>query len=255
MQLAIVLMNHDQLPKAEAILDSLRSIEPAVAAGVAAQETANPQVVALKVGEAGKLVVGLVEGEVPEQEAQAAVPFSVSALGTGWTLPPYCAHAVVAFEDHGPGLSPLERLRLFTFLVAAVVEAAERAVGVYWGAARATHEAEFFVRVAQASDMLPVMLWTGLAAARDGQDGLQLLSLAMDQLGLPNLLLRVRVEEERDPLDLFFDLLAVSAVSGRVPPAGEPLVIPGAAGETALAVSRAASPLDPEQTVWSAQMG
>lgn len=96
------------------------------------------------------------------------------------------------------------------------------------------------------------MLWTGLAVGPDGgPERTQLLSLAMDQLGLPNLWLRMPRDPGVDPLDLFFDLLSAAALRGEAPADGESLALKAGAGETKLSVQRSPSPTGAGEEVWS----
>jgi len=246
----MVLLSEPRLPSAEAILEQLRSIAPAVATGVTTLATTPDESATLRVTGLGELFVALAHGPVPNGEAEALVPFSVCALGTGWRPQPHSDHAVIAFNEQGE-LPVVERLRLFTFLTAAVV-AASAAVGVYWGDAHATHEPEFFVKVARALDILPIMLWTGVAVDPAGEHGVRVLSTSMHRLGLPELMLiapAVHVREAGAPwLDFFFGLLAHFAYIGRAPATGE---LVGRTHEEQLPVGYQPSPLRPNEQVWT----
>src|SRR5690606_21494529 len=99
-----------------------------------------------------------IEVPVPGEEADEAVRFSISSLGTGWKLPAHRAHLIATVHEQESG-SPLERLSRFTRLLAATIDAVDGVVGVYWGAAHATHEPRFFRDVGAGSDMPAVMLW------------------------------------------------------------------------------------------------
>jgi len=252
-RLAMVLLSEPRLPTAEAVLEKLRAIAPTVATDVTALPMVDAESATLRLGGLGELFITLIHGPIPNGEAEAYVPFSVSALGTGWQLATHSAHAVLALKEQGE-LATRERLRLFTFLIAAVVEACD-AKAVYWGDARATHEPEFFVKVARAQDMLPVMLWTGLAMTHDTQDDADhicVLSTAMQQLGLPELMLTVPATEARSAgselLDFFFGLLAHYAYLGKAPAAGE---LVGRTADEHLSIAYVASPLRPEEQVWT----
>lgn len=252
MRLAIILLRQHQLPKAESLLEALAAIAPAVAPGVRALPPTDGSGVVLEVAGLGEVFVSLISSAVPDGEAEANAPLSVSALGTGWQLGSHSSHAVVAFKERGE-LSLLERLRLFTFLLAAVVETTDCA-GVYWGAARATHEPRFFTRVARALDVLPTMLWTGVVATPSGSDRVGLLSTGMHQLGLPELLLTVPnhvPNGSADPLDFFFDLLSSCALRGRAP---QPDDTVSRTPQEKLPIRFVTSPLDPSQQVWTVSL-
>jgi hypothetical protein len=249
-RLAMVLLSEPRLPNADAVLERLHAISPAVATDVTALPTVGAESSTLRVGGLGELFIALMDGPIPSGEAEAHVPFSVSGLGTGWQLSTYSAHAVVALKEQGE-LATLERLRLFTFLVAAVVEACD-AVAVYWGDAHATHEADFFVKVARAHDLLPVMLWTGITMTHADSDRVALLSTAMRQVGLPELMLTAPASDAQhagsELLDFFFGLLAHYAGVGSAPVAGE---LVGRTPDERLPIAYLASPLGSAEQVWA----
>lgn len=82
---------------------------------------------------------------------------------------------------------------------------ASNAVGVYWGEAGATHDPKFFISVAQDQDPASrLMLWTGVSIGRERDRRRSLLSLGMQQLTLPDLLLIAPKQESlasRDQID------------------------------------------------------
>lgn len=174
---------------------------------------------------------------VPGKEAEEAVGRSLSAFRKGgFTLPPYGAHLVVT--SMGEALKTAAGLARHTQIVAALAQATG-AVGVYEGNAGATHHPEFYVSVA-ADVAVPAMLWNGVSLVRDG-DRVELLSLGMAQLGLPDLLLVAPAAEGNEALAFFFDLLGYVAGRGAPIPDGETV---GRDADEKLAVRYVPSPLD-----------
>lgn len=200
---------------------------------------------AIQMGDGSALFVMNIAAPVPDEEAEAAVRFSVSALGTGWELPPHRAQLVATVHEDEEDGAPMERLLRFTRMLAAIIDAVDGVVGVYWGAAGATHDPKFFRQVALDGDSLPIMLWNGVSIAGD-DDQLSLLSLGMDQLGLPDLKLEASRHQGNDALGFFFDLLAYLARRGVAIPEGETV---GRNAEEKLPVRYEPSPVDPEADV------
>jgi hypothetical protein len=133
------------------------------------------------------------------------------------------------------------------------VTKASRAVGVYWGNARATHDPAFFISVAQEPALASrVMLWTGVSLAREADGRLSLLSLGMQQLDLPDLLLVASQSTGgNDALATFFDLLAYVAQREKPIPEGDTV---GRNAEEHLLVRYVPSPLDPSKKVWRVEL-
>lgn len=247
MHTAIVLLSEPQIPDAQAVLAALASIAPAVASGVTAlpaKESARLSAVSL--GGLGEVFIALVDGPVPDREAELNAPYSASSFSTGWRPGAHQAHAVIAYKEAGE-LPALERLRLFTFVLAAVVESSH-CVGVYWGATHATHEPRFFVNVARQSEMLPLLLWTGVCVAEAVPGRCSLMSLAMNHLELPNLLVSAPLDSAQDPLDLLFSLLHFATLRGAAPGPGE---LVGRNSSEQVPVTYVPSPLRPDEQVWS----
>lgn len=181
---------------------------------------------------------------IPGGEAEAARRFSVGSLRDGAVEPPpHAAHVLVTLV----GADGLEGLRRLTMVAAAVARATE-ATGVHWGGGHVTHDAAFFLDVAKdlGPDDLPMILWSGVSIARDAR-GPSLLSLGMEQLGQPELLVSAGRTEPRAALAFFFDLLTYAARRGAAVAAGETV---GRSADERLPVRAAPSPVDPERTVW-----
>jgi hypothetical protein len=189
--------------------------------------------------------VAFVPAPVPDGEAEQFVPYSISAVGSGWQLPEYPAHAMVTLMGDEDTVT-IESLDLFTKVVAAVVESST-AVGVYWGATGATHNAEFVLDVANAEGLLPVMLWNGISIADGGPGRLSMLSLGMEQLGLPNLMLTTPSERGNAAIEMMLDLLNFLIERGEPIPEGDTI---GFTAEQRLPIRYETSPIDPEKQVW-----
>jgi hypothetical protein len=196
----------------------------------------------------GFAVVSLMPVPVPNKEADEAARYSVSALSGQWKLPPHKAHLVVA--SRGSGTS-VEALAAFTSIVAAVVEASP-AVGVYLGAAGATHDPKFFREVARERDMSArLMLWNGVSIAHAEGGRVELLSLGMKQLALPDLLLVAPAGKASEALPMFYDLLAYLVSRGAPLPEGDTV---GRTAAEKLPVHYVRSPVDPQVKVWRVEL-
>jgi len=198
----------------------------------------------LSTGETG--FVALMPAPVPNGEADNGAQFSLSSFRDGWKLPPHQAHLIVSFT--GTSADPaLVRIQRFTSCLAAVTKAAP-AVGVYWGNAGATHDAEFFVSIASDPGIVPrIMLWSGVSVARESDGRLSLLSLGMQQLALPDLLLIASPSSVSGAIETMFDLLAYAAQRGEAPPDGDTV---GRTADERLPVRYVPSPIDPKKKVW-----
>jgi hypothetical protein len=166
----------------------------------------------------GSALVMLMPAPVPNHEADAAARFSVSAFGGRWKLPRHRAHLVVTATEEA---APLAAVSSFTSFVAAVVQGSS-AVGVYFGSAGATHDPKFFQEVArQRDDAARLALWNGVSIAKEPGMRLNLLSLGMRSLALPDLLLSVPTSMTDGALDLLFELLKETTRNGKPSPRGE----------------------------------
>ena len=245
MRIGFVLLSEPRLPKAE---DVGRSFKAFAIGGqrleVIAGSKAESEVLEFGLTGNGKAFVMLMPLVVPNGEAEASVRHSVSAMGTNWKLSPHKAHLVVTCDTSGV---PLESLSIFTTLLAAVVESSP-AVGIYLGAAGATHDPKFFLTTARNTDVVSrMMLWTGISLAREANGRLSLLSLGMQQLNLPDLLLTAPMSAGNGALATFFDLLSYVASRGKALPEGDTV---GRSADEKLPVHYVQSPLDPKTKVW-----
>jgi hypothetical protein len=171
-------------------------------------------------------------------------------MGTGWKLPAHKAHLIVALSDASGGRK-IDVLSRFTSLLAAVAQSSP-AVGIYWGDARATHDPKFFVKLAAKPDPLSrLLLWTGVSMAREKDGRLSLLSLGMEQLGLPDLLLVAPKEDGNAAMAAFFDFLEVIAREGKPLPEGDTI---GRSAEERLRVHYVPSPIDTGKKVWRVEL-
>lgn len=244
MQLAFVLTNSSGLPEANAIADAYAEVTPEGGRPIVWQGGGSEtDQLAVTVGGAS-VVMAAMPAPVPEGEADEAARLSLSALGTGWTLPEHRCHIILAATNVGEESTVAVRCD-FTRLVAAVSRAAG-AVGVYWGAAAATHDPDFFFETARDAD-LPIAIWTGVSVARDGDQRVSLLSLGMGQFGMEELLLTGPMEQAGLAIEMFFDLLAYAVRRGSTVQPGETV---GRDDDERIEVSAGDSPVDPDARVW-----
>lgn len=253
MHLAFVLLSEPHLPDGDVVArrferfapapsERLRVVEPA-------GESGGVSVLRLDLESSGSAFVALMPHAVPGGEADDAARFSISEI-SGWTLPPHGAHLVVTLQETQPVPATVSLAR-FTGIMAAVTEACN-AVGLYWGAAGATHNPQFVISVAEEkhTDAL-LMLWTGVSVAREDDGRLSLLSLGMRQLDLPDLLLTAPAAETESAFECFFDLLAYATNRGAAPADGDTI---GRTQDERWTVRSVASPLDPAVEVWRVDM-
>ncbi len=217
MRVAFVLTERAGAPAAGPVLAAYQELSREGPSVLADAESAD--LLELKSASGDRFHVAAMPGPVPDGEADAMAPFSVSALGTGWSLAEHAAHLVVVHQP-AEGGDKLAGLVLFTRVVGAVAKATS-AVGIYVGDARATHDPDFFCDVAR--EELPVALWTGLSVATPAPDRVSLLSLGMRALGLPNLELVAPRRESENALAFFFDLLGYVVRRGAPIPDGDSL--------------------------------
>jgi hypothetical protein len=252
MNLAFVLLADDQFPGEQDVAGAFASyatpgqrLVPRTQPDALAQD-----ILEFELRPGGTAFVTAIRAAVPNREADEAARFSISALGTGWTLPPHKAHLLVFLQDGDP-CTAVEELQSFTSLLAAVSKASG-AVGIYWGNSGATHDPRFFGEVAEDPGIVPrIMVWTGVGIGKEEGERLGVLSLGMKQLGLPDLYLRVREAESDRALPFFFDLLSYLAESGKPVPEGDTV---GRDADERLTVNYVPSPLDPETQVWRVEL-
>jgi hypothetical protein len=252
--LAFVLLTEPVLPRAEDVARHFRSFaaedEVLLVDADAGSSGEQDRALALRLESGESCFVMLMPAAVPNHEADRAAEFSLCSFRNGWKLPPHRAHLIVTFGA-STGVLPATFLSRFTSMLAAVIQAGS-AVGVYWGNAGATHDAEFFVSLAREPGVVPrIMLWTGLSAARETGGGLSLLSLGMTQLGLPNLLLVAGPASADYALETMFDLLAYVTQRGEPIAEGDTV---GRNAEQRLLVQYVESPVDPKTRVWRVEL-
>lgn len=254
MDLAFVLLSKPGLPSGE---DVVRAFAPfavdgqRLRLGPSGPKAAGNEMLELDGGQCGTVFVAAVPVPVPDREADEAVQFSISAMGTGWKLAPHAAHLLVTAAGTDSS-SRVTTLSCFTSILAAVTKAS-RGIGVYWGNAQATHDPAFFVSVAQERGLQPrLMLWTGVSVAREADGRLSLLSLGMQQLNLPDLLLVApKSMSGTDALATLFDLLGYLVDRGKPLPDGDTV---GRSAEERLPVRYVPSPVDATKQVWRVEI-
>src|SRR5262245_37996742 len=245
MNLAFVLLSKPVFPKGEEVVRAfslfalreqslrLESQQPGKA-----KEKEN---LFFEVSTGGTVFIAMMPVPVPNGEADEASRFSISGLGTDWKLPAHRAHLIVTLQMPDSS-SLIASLSCFTSLLAAVAKASN-AVGVYWGEAGATHDAEYLISTAQEPGVVPrITLWTGVSVAREPDGRLSLLSLGMKQLNLPDLLLVAPMSASNDALMTMFDFLSYVAERGKPIPEGDTI---GRTAEERLPVRYVPSPIDP----------
>jgi hypothetical protein len=251
--LAFVLLKESRFPDAESIVEAFPTFAcdgERLTARTSQDGSVETSVLEFEVYPGGTAFVAAVPLEVPNGEADGGAQFSVSAIGTGWKLPPHKAHLVVTLR-HSSHPSPVEAVSRFTSLLAAVAKASD-AVGIYWGSARATHDASFFVATAESTQIVPrILLWTGVSIANAPDARLSLLSLGMHQLDLPDLLLIAPRSAGGEALETFFDLLAYVAERGSALPDGDTV---GRNPGERLPVLYVPSPVDANTKVWRVEL-
>lgn len=194
--------------------------------------------------------IALMPVAIPTGEADSAAKYSVSSMGTGWKLPRHTAHLIVNLRDDDSN-SPSQSLSNFTSLLAAICKATP-AVGLYWGGAGATHNPKFFMDVAEDREIgSRLMLWTGVSVAQESNGRVSMLSMGMEQLALPDLLLVAPKSAGNDALGMFFDLLGYVVNRGKAIPEGDTI---GASETQKLPVRYVPSPMDPKKKVWRVEL-
>jgi hypothetical protein len=253
--LAFVLLSEAQGPDAEAIATAFAEFcGDGTSLQVRKDEEGgedNPDIAMLELSTGEPAFVAMMPMAVPNGEADGAAQFSLGAIGSGWTLPPHHAHILVTIPSGLDGCPRTEQLHRFTSLIAAVAKTTP-SVGVYWGNASATHSSDFFVDIAGESGIVPrIMLWTGLSVAREPDGRPSLLSLGMENVGLPDLLLVLGEESADSAIETMFDFLAYVADRGEPIPDGDTI---GRTMEEKLKVTYVRSPIDKKKTVWKIEV-
>jgi hypothetical protein len=241
MRLAFVLGNSKRLPTRAAV-DRALAAYPGMAPATWLDE-GKKDALALEAGGV-EVLVAFMPAPVPNGEADVATEHSISGVSKRWTLPEHSSHLVCMLRQGDSGLAEMVR---FTRVVAAVARAAN-AVGVYWGEGHVTHHPELFIELAASE--LPLPLWVGVSLAGTKQ-GVELLSIGMKQLGLPDLLLTAP-QMTSQALEFFYDLLAYVARRGEALPDGDTV---GRSETEHYVVHYAPSPVEPGVKVWKVQLG
>ena len=251
MRFAFVLLSEPRLPKGEDVVQSFSAFATKGQAIQLAASNAQPKAEAaleFELKPNGKAFVMLLPVAVPNGEADQAARFSLSSMGTGWKLPTHKAHLIVTCDCPG---TAVESLSLLTSVLSAVVKASS-AVGIYWGTASATHDPKFFMETAKEQDVgFRIMLWTGVSVGREPDGRISLLSLGMNQLDLPDLLLIAPKGAGNTALEPFFTFLSYVANRGEPLPEGDTI---GRSATEKLPVQYVPSPLDQKTKVWRVEI-
>ncbi|MEW6432774.1 MAG: DUF4261 domain-containing protein [Myxococcota bacterium] len=240
MRLAFVLTTSKRLPSQAAVdaaLADYPGVGPATWFGRAEHDTLTFEAGGVEV------MAALMPAPVPNGEADAATEHSISGVTGQWTLPAHTSHLICMLRQGDSGLAEMVR---FTRIVGALARAS-KAVGVYWSEGHATHHPELFIELA-GSD-LPLPLWVGVSLAAT-KKGVELLSIGMKQLGLPDLLVTAP-EMNANVLEFFYDLLAHVTRRGEALPEGDTV---GRSEHEHFAVTYVPSPVEPDVKVWRVQL-
>lgn len=209
-------------------------------------EAWGPETIHLDV-EGGMVSVGLLPTPIPGREAERSASQSACAFAVGgYVLAPHAAHLVVFSAWSMPNVVAC---RLHHTRVVAALAKAAGAVAVYEGAAGATHDAAFYLDVVR-SDGLPVELWTGVRVAVTG-DSVEFLTLGLEALQLPELLVSAPVNQREDALSFLFVVAGYLAQRGEAIAAGETV---GRSATEKYVVADVPSPLDPARRVMRVDM-
>jgi hypothetical protein len=192
-------------------------------------------------------IVKLMPSPVPKQEAETAAAWSLSAMRAGGFSPAaHVAHLAVTSSSQ---VAPVERLLRHTRIVAALTKASN-ATGVYEGRAHATHDPAFYVDIVTNDPELPLMLWNGLSITKK-TGSVELLTLGMSQLDLPDLLLVAPSGGGNQALNFAFDLLGYVISQGSPLPEGETV---GRSEDEKLPIAYVPSPLDANTRVMKVEL-
>jgi hypothetical protein len=193
-------------------------------------------------------IAALMPAPVPNREAEEAASRSLSSMrAEGFSPAPHAAHLLVVTLSAKE--SALTRLCGHTRVVAALAKAS-RASGVYEGSAGATHDPDFYATVVSDSSELPLMVWNGVSIAKTS-DTVEILTLGMAQLELPDLLLVAPSGQATEALPFAFNLLNYVVSRGSAIPENETV------GRTALEklpVAYVPSPIDPATRVMRVEL-
>jgi hypothetical protein len=165
----------------------------------------------------------------------------------GFTPAAHVAHLSVVTTSETA--APVERLLRHTRIVAALAKASN-ATGVYEGNAHATHDPAFYVDVVSNEPEFPLMLWNGLSIAKK-TGKVEVLTLGMSQLDLPDLLLVAPAGEGNQALMFAFELLSFVISRGSPIPEGETV---GRSETEKLPVAYVPSPLDSQAQVMKIEL-
>jgi hypothetical protein len=245
-RLAFVLLSRPELPATDDVLEAYRRLAPGGTRLLAdVSDGGGGESATFLLGANELVIVSLTRAPIPDGEAEAAARYSLASIESDWELGPHVAHLIVVHQ-HKDRTPSIEGLGRFTQVLGAIAQAAG-AVGIYWGDARATHPTDFFVD-ALGQESLPVVLWTGISVATDGDERVSLLSLGLPgQLGLDDLMVTAPRADAEEALGFFLDLIAYAARRGATVPDGETV---GRNEHDRIPVQVEASPIDPDKQIW-----
>lgn len=254
--LAFVLLENSDFPTNDALIASFEkysqgnhriSFATDEASDASADE--NDPILTLTVEGIGNAFIALMPIAIPNGEAEAGFPLSVSSFSADSNLKKHQAHVLVTLMPTAE-TDAVEAMMAFTSLLAAVTETTQ-SVGVYWGNVGATHTSEFFLSIASEYDVNPrILLWNGISRAPEGGGKMSFLSYGMNQIALPDLYLICDANAASQALGRLFDLLSYIAGRGKAIPAGDTI---GATAEEKIRVKYVKSPADKSKIVWKVE--
>lgn len=170
-------------------------------------------------------------------EVEAAAQLSLTALSESAGLAPHTAHVIVTFRGERER-APADEAFLLAQVTAAVAEATG-AVGVYWGMGHVAHPAGFFIEtVSELEQPLPALI--GLSVASDAA-GPSLLSVGMEQFGLPDMLVLADPRGASDAMGFLMDIQSYVLERGEALPDGDTV---GRSAQERIQVRYVPSPAD-----------
>ena len=251
MHVAFALLPQLATPDADLIAAAYEGLfpdrSPLVPTGTEAADDGVPM--AALACEDGAVHVMVVGEPVPGEEVARGVGHSLAAIGQEPGPPEHAAHLVVAWFPR-EGATPTEGLQAQARVTAAVALAAG-AVGVFVGAASATHPAEWYVEVARQVEE-PTMLWVGVSHVVDDAQRHSFLSFGMHQFGLPDLLLTAPLDEGSEALEFFYEIVTQASQRGVMIEAGETV---GRSESEQIPVRMEPNPVDEEMVVMCVDLG
>lgn len=257
MQLAFVLLPSVEFPASDAIIAAFATYSQghhkiSIAADNQSDsaDSDKKEVLVASIDGIGSAFIALMPCAIPNGEAEANFPYSMSSFSDKNQLQEHAAHLMVTLMI-SEETDAIEGMMAFTSLLAAITESTQ-SMAVYWGNAGVTHTRDFFLAVASEQEINPrIILWNGISRAPEGGGKMSFLSLGMNQIALPNVYLICDATAASEMIGRMFDLMAYIASRRQAIPAGDTF---GSTAEDRIRVEYVKSPADPKQIVWKIKM-